>query len=239
MECRGDVSALYRVKVLKSLSSKPAVVNNGKYYNYLKSNYDPNSIVTLGNGRWKSLLRQGSEGMDLWSYILQQTKTGDPADWDIKYRMDEYTRTLGQDLDKYDEWPDSLKWEVKLRYLDLMMMTYEMIPAEATIAKNDWATAINDYITGVGLDSKPVTIVITPDVAIDPGKPLNNSTGAVIVRTPEFLAYAAGIEAKFYYNKEIFVNLLGPGEDAVARTASVVPSDTTRTYNNYTLAQSQ
>jgi hypothetical protein len=239
MECRGDVSALYRVKVLKDYTStyKPAVAQDGKYYSTLKSKYDPNSIASLGNGQWKNLLDgDGTKGLELWSYILQQTSKGDPADWDIERRMNEYTRTLGWDLDKYTEWPDSLKWEVKLRYLDLMMMTYEMIPAEATIAKSDWAAAIDDYITGVGLDSKPVTIVITPDVAINPGDPLNDSTGAIIVRTPDFLNYAAGVEAMFFSNTEIFVNLLGSGEDAVALTGSVTPSDTTRTYNNYTLA---
>ncbi len=226
LETHNRPDQIDRVKILNDSPVNPlnnaAFPEGGKYYNNFSIKYNAETILSLKNGGWKNVINNDPwDGRQVWSWILQRQS-------DNSYKIDERLRQFLDrsgtlDMNNIAGWTPAQQWEHKLRVLDLLIMTYEMYP-DGSPNKTDWEHAINDWIAGTNLVNNPITFVITTAVAVNPGVPIANTTGHLIVRTIDYLNYVAAIEPSYMLN----------GWNYAAVEAGTNPPGTNNTYKNLT-----
>lgn len=241
----GKAEYLGRIKAIPD-NNPPSPGSNGVYYSELKS-YNLDTLENLANEEWKKLLTKKTEQqcLNAFGYIFYRNKSTNT--FDIENRLAQFLNSSGLDTNNIADWTEAQQLEHKLRILDLLMMCYRLMPDNAEY-KIDWENAIEDWITGANLTEKPVTIVIDTAAAINPGTPLNKSTGIILIGTIDFLNYVAGVETKYVLNSPFYKfvepkvsnksginrtyhNILGSVQQSV--NASPTFNRITNSYNQY------
>ena len=177
------------------------VTNSGNiYYDRIKDMSDGELLSS-----WKDItsFSEYSNCLGVWNWILQINGSGTSYNYDIKNRIDKYTKSEGLNFNDLNSLSDADRAKVKYAYIDLLMTMYTL--SMGSTANIYWETAINDYIEGTKLEESPVTIVIGDCVKMYLGK--NVPTNSVITRVYDYIHYAAGIENAYRLDKPGYINI--------------------------------
>ncbi len=211
-----------RIKVIENMSTAPSYFGTGVYYNAITTNATAANIKEkLGNGKWKTLVNTDkTKDMGVISWIFKRVSTN-PITWDIENRIETYLHSQGLGLNNVKNWTETQLWDHRVRMLDLLMVCYNLMPSSAS-RRSDWEQAIEDWISGDNLTERPVTLLVTTAVVVNPGSPTNETTGHILTRTTDFINYATGVEGSYLLYLDNYNSV----------TPAPSPAGTNPTYSN-------